>query len=119
VAGAVFMLLGVALRWYAIRVLGQFFTRNVAIRHDHEIICSGPYRYVRHPFYSGYVLAALGLGIALNNLLALRVFLLSHAVVFAYRRKIEESVLVAVFGQDYVVYQRTTRRIILLIYQAG
>jgi protein-S-isoprenylcysteine O-methyltransferase len=119
VAGAVFMLLGVALRWYAIRVLGRFFTRNVAIRDDHEIIRSGPYRYVRHPSYSGYLLAALGLGIALDNWLALGVLLLAHAALFAYRIKIEESVLVAAFGQDYIVYQRTTRRIIPLIYYAG
>jgi protein-S-isoprenylcysteine O-methyltransferase Ste14 len=115
-AGAVVILLGVALRWYAIRVLGRFFTRNVAIRQDHEIIRAGPYRYVRHPSYSGYLLAALGLGIALNNWLALGVLLLVNAAVFGYRIQVEESVLVTAFGQDYVAYQRTTRRIIPLIY---
>jgi len=70
-AGSVVILLGVALRWYAIRVLGRFFTRNVAIREDQEIIRAGPYRYVRHPSCSGYLLVALSLGIALDNWLAL------------------------------------------------
>jgi len=114
--GAVVMLFGVALRWYAIRVLGRFFTRNVAIREDHEIIRAGPYRYVRHPSYSGYLMAAVGLGIALDNWLALGVLLFANAAVFGYRIRVEEAVLVAAFGQDYVAYQRTTRRIIPLIY---
>jgi protein-S-isoprenylcysteine O-methyltransferase len=114
--GAVVMLFGVALRWYAIRVLGRFFTRNVAIREDHEIIRAGPYRYVRHPSYSGYLMAALGLGIALDNWLALGALLFANAAVFGYRIRVEEAVLVGVFGQDYVAYQRTTRRLIPLIY---
>jgi len=114
--GAVVMLFGVALRWYAIHVLGRFFTRNVAIREDHEIIRAGPYRYVRHPSYSGYLMAAVGLGIALDNWLALGALFFAHAAVFGYRIRVEEAVLVAAFGQDYVAYQRTTRRIIPLIY---
>jgi protein-S-isoprenylcysteine O-methyltransferase Ste14 len=115
-AGAVIMLLGVALRWYAIRVLGRFFTRNVAIRQDHEIIRAGPYRYIRHPSYSGYLLAALGLGIAMDNWLALGILLVMNAAAFGYRIHVEESALVAAFGQDYVAYQQTTRRILPLIY---
>jgi protein-S-isoprenylcysteine O-methyltransferase Ste14 len=100
----------------AFLAVGRFFTRNVAIREDHEIIRAGPYRYVRHPSYSGYLMAAVGLGIALDNWLALGVLLFANAAVFGYRIRVEEAVLVAAFGQDYVAYQRTTRRIIPLIY---
>jgi protein-S-isoprenylcysteine O-methyltransferase Ste14 len=58
----------------------------------------------------------VGLGIALDNWLALGVLLLANTAVFGYRIRVEESVLVAAFGQDYISYQRTTRRIIPMIY---
>jgi protein-S-isoprenylcysteine O-methyltransferase Ste14 len=46
-------LLGLALRWYSIFYLGRFFTTNVAVAKDHRLIDSGPYRFVRHPSYTG------------------------------------------------------------------
>ncbi|MEO7000529.1 MAG: isoprenylcysteine carboxylmethyltransferase family protein, partial [Ktedonobacterales bacterium] len=47
--GIALMLVGVALRWYAIRALGRYFTRHVAITPGQEVVTTGPYRYVRHP----------------------------------------------------------------------
>ncbi|MEO7723399.1 MAG: isoprenylcysteine carboxylmethyltransferase family protein, partial [Chthoniobacterales bacterium] len=49
VAGLVLFILGLIIRWIAIIYLGRFFTVNVAIAEDHELITTGPYRYVRHP----------------------------------------------------------------------
>lgn len=45
--GIACMLLGVALRWYAIRTLGRFFTRNVAVSGDQIVVQTGPYRFIR------------------------------------------------------------------------
>jgi len=115
-AGSAIMLLGVALRWYAIRVLGRFFTRNVAIRQDHEIVRAGPYRYVRHPSYSGYLLSLLGFGLALDSWLALAILLGLNIAVFGYRMHVEEAALTAAFGPAYRDYQKSTKRVIPLIY---
>jgi protein-S-isoprenylcysteine O-methyltransferase len=114
--GTVVILLGVALRWYAIRVLGRFFTRNIAIRHDHEIVRAGPYRYVRHPSYSGYLLSVLGLGVALDNWAALAILLGLNFAVFAYRIQVEEAALGAAFGPAYEAYRHTTKRVIPRLY---
>ncbi len=110
------ILLGVALRWYAIRVLGRFFTRNVAIRQDHQIVRAGPYRYVRHPSYSGYLLSVLGLGLALDNWAALAILLGLNFAVFAYRMQVEEAALAAAFGPAYETYRHSTKRVIPLVY---
>ena len=46
-------MVGVALRWYSVIYLGRFFTANVAILKDHQLVDTGPYRFVRHPSYTG------------------------------------------------------------------
>jgi protein-S-isoprenylcysteine O-methyltransferase Ste14 len=58
--GLVLMVLGSILRQYAIRVLGQYFTREVATRADQQMVQRGPYRRIRHPAYSGTLLTVLG-----------------------------------------------------------
>lgn len=52
-AGIIFILGGIALRQYSIAVLGKFFTFDVAVHKGHRLVAIGPYRYVRHPSYSG------------------------------------------------------------------
>ncbi len=115
-AGTVLTILGIAFRWYAIRTLGRFFTRDVAIRENHVIIRNGPYRTLRHPSYSGYVLAMLGIGVALDNWAALLALLSINLAVYAHRISIEEAVLVENFGEAYRLYQQETNRIIPFVF---
>ena len=63
--GLVLFVLGLIVRWVAIIHLGRFFTVNVAIAHDHQLITTGPYRYVRHPSYTGTLLIFLGFGLCM------------------------------------------------------
>jgi protein-S-isoprenylcysteine O-methyltransferase len=116
VAGSVLMLGGTALRWYAIQVLGRFFTRDVAIRSDHVIIEHGPYRWVRHPSYTGSLLTMLGIAVALDNVASLAMMMLIDLTVFAYRIMVEEAVLRAAFGAPYLAYQRRTARLIPFVF---
>src|SRR5438105_1197408 len=51
--GFVLFVFGIVLRWYAIAYLGKFFTVDVSVRSDHKVIDTGPYKYVRHPSYTG------------------------------------------------------------------
>jgi len=116
VAGTAVILLGVAFRWYAILVLGRFFTRDVAIRQGHEIVRKGPYKWLRHPSYTGGVVGVLGLGLALNNWLSLAVLLAMSLGFYTYRMQVEEAALLGAFGEAYAQYQRETKRLLPFVY---
>lgn len=114
--GTVLFALGLALRWYSIFYLGRFFTVNVAIAADHRVIDTGPYRLIRHPSYTGALLAFLGLGLCLGNILSLLAILVPITAVFLHRIGVEEEALSNALGQSYTDYMQRTRRLIPLLY---
>ncbi len=65
--GTSLLLAGIAFRWHAMSVLGKFFTVDVAVHSDHAPVDSGPYRYLRHPSYTGALITQAGFGLALGN----------------------------------------------------
>ena len=89
------MLAGIALRWYSINVLGKYFTFDVAIQSGHTLIEAGPYRFIRHPSYSGALLTLLGFGLALGNWAGLAASLRCLGLAYAYRIPLEEAALAA------------------------
>jgi protein-S-isoprenylcysteine O-methyltransferase Ste14 len=107
---------GMLFRWYAIRVLGRFFTFDVAISPGQTVIDSGPYRYVRHPSYTGSLVGYVGVGLALGNWAALLVPALCMAAAYAYRIPVEERALVKGLGQPYEEYRKRTWRLIPFVY---
>jgi protein-S-isoprenylcysteine O-methyltransferase Ste14 len=115
-AGVGLMLLGTAFRWYCVRILGKYFTFDVAIEGDHVLIEVGPYRYIRHPSYSGALLSLLGFGLALGNWAGLTVVLSCMGFAYAYRIRIEEAALVSLLGDTYRQYQKRTWRFVPLLF---
>jgi protein-S-isoprenylcysteine O-methyltransferase len=107
---------GVMLRWYSMFYLGKFFTPNVVILEKHRLIQSGPYRFIRHPTYTGVLAAATGLTLNGGNLLSLLVILIPIFIVVRWRIQIEEAVLVEAFGDEYRNYLRRTWRLLPGIY---
>src|ERR1700690_2677202 len=67
--GIFLLFAGVAFRWYAIRVLGKYFTRQVAIQAGQTVVEKGPYRLIRHPSYNGALITLLGVGFVFTNAL--------------------------------------------------
>lgn len=110
--GILLMLLGVALRWHAIRTLGHYFTRDVAVSATQHVVQSGPYRFVRHPAYSGTFLTMLGVGLAMTNWASLLVLAVGVLLGHLYRVRIEEEALTQAIGQPYIEYMRHTKRFI-------
>lgn len=110
--GVIFILLGVTLRWHAIRVLGGYFTRDVAVSADQELVQSGPYRLIRHPAYSGTFLTMLGVGLAMTNWASLAGLLICVFFGHLYRVKVEENALIRAIGQPYIAYMQRTKRFI-------
>ena len=110
--GLTAILLGVALRWYAIRVLGSYFSRDVVVTSDQPVVMHGPYRLIRHPAYSGTFLTMLGVGLALTNWASLLSLLLCVFLGHLYRVSIEEKALIQMIGQPYLAYMQRTKRFI-------
>ena len=114
--GMVMMLFGTTLRWIAIFTLKDYFTENVTIFKDHQIVDHGLYRYVRHTSYSGLLVRYLGFGLAFGNWLsALCIFTPLFGAVI-YRIHVEEIALNEALGSRYAEYSKTTRRLIPKIY---
>ena len=115
-AGCGLFVLGLTLRWYSIIYLGRFFTANVAIHSGHEIIDTGPYKRIRHPSYTGALLAFLGLALSLANWVSLAVVLVPILLAFSRRISIEENALASALGSPYTNYMRRTKRLAPFIY---
>ena len=114
--GLLLMASGQLLRWWSIATLGRLFTINVAIRRDHRVIDSGPYRAIRHPAYTAILLFHLGAGLCLGNALSLAVLTIPTTAVLLRRIRVEESVLLENLGTAYRTYVSRTKRLIPRIY---
>jgi protein-S-isoprenylcysteine O-methyltransferase Ste14 len=111
IAGLVLLAAGFVLRWYAIWVLGRSFTVVVATRPDQQVVEAGPYRWVRHPSYTGSLLTIAGVLLCLVNVASLFALIIPLAG-YAYRIRVEEDALVRSLGEPYRAYMRRTRRLI-------
>jgi protein-S-isoprenylcysteine O-methyltransferase len=116
ISGLVLFGAGLVLRWVSIIQLGRFFTVNVAIAADHRLIESGPYRFVRHPSYTGSLLAFLGFALSLGNWLSVLVIMIPITIVFLYRINVEERALTSALGDTYISYSGRTKRLLPLLY---
>jgi protein-S-isoprenylcysteine O-methyltransferase len=114
--GCVLFGFGLALRWYSIAYLGRYFTVNVAIHSRHEIIDSGPYRFIRHPSYTGALLAFLGLALTLVNWASLFIVMVPITMAFGWRMSTEENALGSALGSPYTSYMRRTKRLVPFLY---
>lgn len=115
-AGVVLILVGLAFRFYAMSFLGRFFTYRVAVQSDQTVIERGPYKYIRHPSYTGALITLLGVALALGNWAGLTVLLGLMGIAYAYRISVEEAALVAALGEPYRQYMGRTRRLVPFLF---
>lgn len=109
--GMVMMVAGIALRWWSIRVLSRWFTVDVAIHPDQQLVRAGPYCLLRHSSYTGALLTFYGFALGLGNWLSLLLVVVLVTLGFLWRIRVEERVLSEAFPVDYPVYARTTKRL--------
>ena len=107
---------GLAVRWTAILTLGRFFTSNISIQSTHRLVDSGIYKYLRHPSYSGLLLAFVGIGFAHDNWISLAALMLPVIAALLYRIAKEEQVLRAALGGTYDDYCQRTKRLVPFVY---
>lgn len=101
-------LLSFWIRRRAIAALGKFWSLHVEIRENHQLVRSGPFRFVRHPAYLSMAFELLALTLTCNARLTLLVVPLVFIPALILRIRIEEQALVEKLGTAYVDYQRTT-----------
>lgn len=110
--GMTIIWLGFLLRIWAIVTLGHSFRTTVEVDQNQQIIKHGPYKWIRHPSYSGLLLMCCGFGIAVQNWLSVTVVIVLPLLALLYRIRIEEAALVTEIGAPYREYQRHTKRLI-------
>jgi protein-S-isoprenylcysteine O-methyltransferase Ste14 len=106
------MWLGIGFRLWAIHTLGRFFRGVVHVQADHEVVRHGPYRWLRHPSYTGALVAVVGVALTFHNWLSFAVYLVCGAAGVLYRIRVEERVLLAELGDAYRDYAATTSRLV-------
>jgi protein-S-isoprenylcysteine O-methyltransferase Ste14 len=80
--------------------------------HGAGVVTTGPYRFVRHPIYLGFVLLAIGEALAFGSWPALLIVLCGMLPTFVWRARAEERLLSRTFGERYAVYARRTKMIV-------
>lgn len=105
---------GVVLAISSRALLGRNWSATVQLKQEHELITTGPYRFVRHPIYTGLLTLFLGNAVMVGDwrgLLAVAIVLAS----FWRKLSLEETWLAAHFGEAYRVYQARTKALIPVV----
>jgi protein-S-isoprenylcysteine O-methyltransferase Ste14 len=106
--GCIFV--GIVFREWAVLSLGRFFTVAVTVASGQILVKDGPYRWLRHPAYSGSILSLVGFPLALGTWPGFLAVLVLSLAGFLYRVKIEEKALLGGFGEEYREYMQHTWR---------
>lgn len=110
--GLIFCIFGLYLRYLAIRQLGKYFTAKVIIKNDHKLFKSGLYSKVRHPSYTGAMLAFASISLLFNSIIGLVTSLTAFFIAYTFRIRYEENILLKQFGEEYLQYKKSTFKII-------
>jgi protein-S-isoprenylcysteine O-methyltransferase Ste14 len=108
--GLVVFVSGLALAVWARRYLGRNWGMPMSEKADPELVTAGPYRKVRHPIYSGIILAMVGTAIAVSWFWLFAVILLGGY--FFYSALMEERYMAGVFPDTYPAYKRSTKMLV-------
>lgn len=110
--GALITVAGVAFAIWSRVTLGRYWSGNVTLKQGHRLIRSGPYRFARHPLYTGFVVGVIGSAISsahIDGWIGAAIAIIS--LVFKLRR--EEKLLTGEFGDEYLQFKREVPAAIL------
>jgi len=111
---AAIVVCGICIAIWARLALGRNWSPRPSMKEHHELVTSGPYTVVRHPIYTGMLLAAFGSALT-GSMFAIGVFVLA-GVVFLSRIPREEKIMLDLFPTEYPLYQARTKRLIPLVW---
>ena len=114
--GFTLFLAGFAMRRWSEMTLGRYFTFTVMTSGGQPVITTGPYRFVRHPGYTGVLLVVIGAGLVNGNWMGLAGWTLLVLVPLLYRIHVEENALLIAVGDRYRAYAAHHKRLVPLIW---
>jgi protein-S-isoprenylcysteine O-methyltransferase Ste14 len=112
--GLVLFVAGLALAVWARVYLGRNWGTPMSEKDDPELVTTGPYRWVRHPIYSGLILAMLGTALAVTLYWFVITALLGGY--FVYAATVEERIMVRRFPEVYAAYKARTRMLVPFVF---
>jgi protein-S-isoprenylcysteine O-methyltransferase len=113
--GCAVTVFGILFAIWARLYLGRNWSASVTVKQDHTLIRGGPYSMVRHPIYSGLLLAALGSAIAFARIRCfLGVLVLTAA--FRFKSLVEERFMQEQFGAQYASYKHDVKALVPFIW---
>jgi protein-S-isoprenylcysteine O-methyltransferase Ste14 len=104
-------ILGLGFAVWARFVIGRNWGGLITVQQDHKLMRNGPYGIVRHPIYSGFMLATLGTAIIvgqIGGLISVALIVIS----WGYKARLEETLMVEQFGAEYEDYRRHVKALI-------
>lgn len=107
---------GMAFRGWAVVTLGAFFRTSVVVQEGHQLVTAGPYRWLRHPAYTGVIVTVTGLGLALGNGVSLLAMAILPTLAIAFRMHVEERALSEKFGEAYASFCKSRSAVIPVIW---
>jgi len=112
VAGVTCFVIGLWLFHRSHTDLGMNWSITLEVRDQHRLITRGVYRQIRHPMYSALFLYSLGHALVVPNWVAGPSNVIAFAVLFAFRVRAEERMMVDEFGAEYAAYSARTKRLV-------
>lgn len=112
--GAALTVAGIGFAIWARAYLGRNWSTHPTRKENHELVVSGPYAFVRHPIYSGIILALLG-GVLTGDTIAIALFVVV-SVMFFQRISKEERIMLELFPDKYPAYQARTKRLVPFVW---
>jgi len=91
---------------WSFKYLGKNYSQEIIVTKDHELITSGPYKFIRHPQYLSQLLSDLGAGVALGGFVAVPLVILLEIPLFVLRAKKEEEIMKQHFGDKFLEYKK-------------
>jgi protein-S-isoprenylcysteine O-methyltransferase Ste14 len=113
--GLVMVFAGGVVAWWARLIIGRNWSASVQIKQDHELVQRGPYRFVRHPIYTGFLLSLAGTAIVIGQWRGVLACALAF-IGWVVKSRQEEAFMTQQFGAKYDEYKRHTKALIPLIY---
>jgi protein-S-isoprenylcysteine O-methyltransferase Ste14 len=112
VTGIAMIAAGLLLRAWSIAALGRFFQFRIKVQPGHRVVTSGPYRYVRHPSYTGLALILAGIALTTGDVWSLLVVAVVAGTGLLVRIRAEERQLTQALGPEYETYAAGRKRLV-------
>jgi protein-S-isoprenylcysteine O-methyltransferase Ste14 len=109
--GIAILILGFAIRVWTRLALKGDYQGNLQVRPGQPLINSGPFQWVRHPGYLGFIVSATGLVVGFSSLAGM-LGIVPLSIGFLLRSQVEERMLIRVFGEQYITYAKHTGRMV-------